>query len=349
MAKPGRPKKVIRQDLLGKEIIEEIKKGKVKSEKSINIEEHEYRDISKGAIIYVPTDDCIIPENVPDLVITEKIAELNVMLEAHMESCLPILVEGPKGTAKTLAIAKWCEQTKTPLIQTDCSEQTKRYDFIGRFIPVNKEIVFQLGDLPRAIELANKYGKAVICFEEINALTPNMQKVLNQMFDWRNHVYVPEIGKTFRLNTGCKLAIASTCNPSTYAGTFELNEDLKSRLTIYKISYPDKAEEEHILQVLFEEDTDEVGQYLSYFVELAKETRRGYNQNELSYALSTRDVVYLIKNFLSYRRVYEKMNNCDDADESALALVREIFLSKYELNERDTLEARWASLIVGSL
>jgi MoxR-like ATPase len=350
MAKRGRPKKVTRTNLLGEEIdIEDIKKAKAKAEKNISLDEHEYRDVSKGVIVYVPTDDCIIPENVPELVTTGQIAELKVMLEAHMESALPILVEGPKGTAKTLTIAKWCEENKVPLIQTDCSEQTKRYDFIGRFIPVNKDIVFQLGDLPRAIELANKYGKAVICFEEINALTPNMQKVLNQLFDWRNHVYVPEIGRTFRLNSGCKLLIASTCNPSTYAGTFELNEDLKSRLTIYKIGYPDKSEEEHILGVLFEEDEDEVGEYLSYFVELAKETRRGYNQNELSYALSTRDVVYLLKNFLSYRRVYEKMENCEDPDEASLMLVREIFLSKYEHNEKDTLEARWASLIVGSL
>lgn len=349
MAKRGRPAKV-RTNLLGEEIIEEeIKKAKAKAEKASNLDEHEYRDISKGAIIYVPTDDCIIPENVPELVMTGQIADLNVMLAAHMETSLPILIEGPKGTAKTLAVAKWCEANKLPLIQTDCSEQTKRYDFIGRFIPVNKEIVFQLGDLPRAIELANKHGKAVICFEEINALTPNMQKVLNQLLDWRNHVYVPEIGKTFRLKKGCKLAIVATCNPSTYAGTFELNEDMKSRLTIYKISYPDKAEEENILNILFEEDADEVGEHLSSFVELAKETRRGYNQNEFSYALSTRDVVYLVKNFLSYRRVYKNMENCEDPDEAAFLLVREIFLSKYEHNEKDTLEARWASLIVGNL
>ena len=349
MAKRGRPKKVKRTNLLGEEIIEEIKKQKAEKKVDESMSEHEYRDISKGAIVYVPSDDHLIPENVPKLVSTEQIAELNVMFEAHMDSGLPFLIEGPKGTAKTLAIAKWCEENKVPLIQTDCSEQTKRYDFIGRFIPVNKEIVFQLGDLPRAVELANKHGKAVICFEEINALTPNMQKVLNQLLDWRSHVYVPEIGRTFTLNPGAKLMIASTCNPSTYAGTFELNEDLKSRLTIYKITYPDKAEEEHILDVLFEENIDEVSEYLGCFVELAKETRRGYNQNELSYALSTRDVVYLVKNFLSYRRVFEQMPTEEDADESALLLVREIFLSKYEHNEKDTLEARWASVVVGTL
>jgi midasin (ATPase involved in ribosome maturation) len=342
-----KPKVQTRTNLLGEEVVEKVKKRK--STKTVEIDDagDEYitRDISKGAIVYVPKDTQIIPENVPTLVYTTQLFELDVIISAHMETGLPFLIEGPKGTAKTLAIAKWCETNKVPLIQTDCSEQTKRYDFIGRFIPVDNDIVFQLGDLPRAIEMANEHGKAVICFEEINALTPNMQKVLNQLFDWRQHVYVPEIGRTFRLKPGCKLAIASTCNPSTYGGTYELNEDMKSRLTIYKITYPNKIEEENILNVLFEDRKEEVDYYLGQFIKLADETRRGYNQDEFTYALSTRDVVYLVTNFLSYKKIYEGKKHCDDPEQAALSLVREVFLSKFDYNEKDTLEARWASII----
>jgi midasin (ATPase involved in ribosome maturation) len=343
MSKKGITTKRI--DLLGEAIPDDIKKV---NEPTLKLAEMKEYDIARGATVYVPKDDHIIPEHVPPLVMTDQLTDLSVLIEAHMETGLPFLIEGPKGTAKTLAVAKWCEEHKTPLIQLDCSEQTKRYDFIGRFIPVNEQIVFQLGDLPRAIVLANEYKRAVICFEEINALTPNMQKVLNQLFDWRQHVYVPEIGRTFKLNSGCKLGIASTCNPSTYGGTFELNEDLKSRLTIYKITYPDKAEETHILETLFENNAEEVKDYLSQFVELAKETRRGYNQNEFGYALSTRDVVYLVQNFLAYKAVYKKMPNIEDVEESALGLVKEIFLAKYEQNEKETLEARWKS-VIGSM
>ena len=335
-----------RVDLFGNEIQDVIKKAKKgKDSKKGKTVEYKERDLSVGVTVYVPKDDCIIPENVPELVVTEQIADLNVMIEAHMENGLPLLVQGPKGTAKTLTFAKYCEEHKLPLIQLDCSEQSKRYDFIGRYIPVDDQIVFQLGDLPRAIVLANTYGKAMICFEEINALTPNMQKVLNQLFDWRNHVYVPEIGKTFRLNPGCKLGIASTCNPATYGGTFELNEDMKSRLTIYKITYPNKQSEINILEHLFRDHGDIVDEYLSQFVELAKETRHGYNKNEFAYALSTRDIVYLLSNFLAYKQIYEKMTNCDDPEQDALLLTKHTFLSRYELNEKDTLEVRWKDVM----
>ncbi len=335
-----------RVDLLGEKVVEEkVKKKRAKQRGISKSVEQRVRDISKGAIIYVPKDDQIIPTNVPELIYTRQLYDLDIMISAHMKTGLPLLIEGPKGTAKTLAVAKWAEKNKCPMIQTDCSEQSKRYDFIGRFIPVDGEIVFQLGDLPRAIELANEYGKAMIVFEEINALTPNMQKVLNQLFDWRQHVYVPEVGKTFRLKEGCQLAIVATCNPTHYGGTHELNEDMRSRLTIYKVRYPGAKEEENILNILFKNYTDDVEYYLNQFVKLADETRRGNNQDQLSYALSTRDVVHLLQNYLAYKEIFAQKDFCDDPEEDAMTLTKDIFLSKFDYNEQDTLEARWRTII----
>lgn len=338
--------------LLGKEIkesmIEKRKRGRPKGSKNKS-KDYRERDISKGVVVYIPRDELLDPKTLPKVVITRQIAEINILIEAHLDSGQPLLLEGPKGQCKTLAFATWCAQHGIPFIQHDCSEQTKRYDLIGRFIPVDSQIVFQLGDLPRAIELANKHGAAALCCEELTGLTPNMQKVLNQIYDYRHHVYVPELGRTFRLKRGAKLALFATCNPPSYGGTFELNEDLKSRLTIYKVYYPVIKEEMHIIRQLFKKYGETVSEYIDPFVRLAAETRQGYNKNEFTYALSTRDIAQLIENFISYMKVFEKKKECDDAEYQALQLVQTVFLSKYEKTERETLEARWRSIFGGTI
>jgi len=335
--------------LLGEEVKEEVKRKRGRPKGSKNKKDYREQDISKGVVVYVPRDEIIDPKSLPEVVVTKQIAEINILTEAHLDSGQPLLLEGPKGQCKTLVFATWFAKQGIPFIQHDCSEQTKRYDLIGRFIPVDSQIVFQLGDLPRAIEMANKHGSAALCCEELTGLTPNMQKVLNQLFDYRRHVYVPELGRTFTLNPGAKLALLATCNPPTYGGTFELNEDLKSRLTIYKVKYPDLKEEQHIIRQLFRKYGDVVSEYIDPFVKLADETRRGHNKNEFTYALSTRDVAQLIENFISYVKVFEKKKDCDDAEYQALQLVRTVFLSKYESAERETLETRWRSVIGGTI
>jgi MoxR-like ATPase len=334
--------------LLGETVKEKVKRKRGRPKGSKNKKDYREQDISKGVIVYVPRDEVVNPKSLPKVVVTKQIAEINILTEAHLDSGQPLLLEGPKGQCKTLVFATWFAKRGIPFIQHDCSEQTKRYDLIGRFIPVDSQIVFQLGDLPRAIEMANKHGAAALCCEELTGLTPNMQKVLNQLFDYRRHVYVPELGRTFSLNPGAKLALLATCNPPTYGGTFELNEDLKSRLTIYKVHYPVLKEEQHIIRQLFKKHGEVVSEYIDPFVKLADETRRGYNKNEFTYALSTRDVAQLIENFISYINVFEKKKD-DDAEYQALQLVRTVFLSKYEKAERETLETRWRSIIGGTI
>ena len=178
------------------------------------------------------------------------------VLELAMETRLPILLEGPKGIGKTLAVAYFAYSRKIPLIQVDCSESTKRGDLLGRYVLVGNEVKFVLGLLPLAIEFANEYGEAVLLFEELNALPSNMQKMLNSILDWRGSVIVPEINKKYELENDKKLLIAATQNPSTYAGTFELNEDLKSRFLIMKMSYPKSSDEEKIIKIHVDVDRE---------------------------------------------------------------------------------------------
>ena len=180
----------------------------------------------------------------------------------------PLLLIGPTGTGKTLSQAAYCQQRNIANLQADCSEGTKKADLIGRFVILEGTVWFQLGTLPAAIEIANQLKTAAIDFEEVNGLLPHMQKIVNQFLDYRDHVYIPEIGRLFKVNEGCKLMVFATMNPSTYGGTHELNKDFKNRFTEMKIPYPSSEQEFNILE---HEGMDE--KYVKSIVQLGMELR----------------------------------------------------------------------------
>jgi len=236
-----------------------------------------------------------IRRNVPKFVETQKEFK---RLDAHLRKTLPFLLIGPKGIGKTLSVDAFAYKNDLPLVRYDCSENTKSYDFIGRYLPIGDEVVFQLGILPTAIEVANKSTNkmAILVLEELSALTGAMQKVLNQLLDYRNSIFVPGINKHYQLDSGVKLLICATMNPSDYGGTHELNEDLKSRFPTWKLKYPTERKEARIL------NTEGIDRDLvKNMILLAKETRGAAKKGEINYALSPRD----LDTFFNLIRAYE--------------------------------------------
>ena len=225
-------------------------------------------------------------------------------LVSHMgqDSPTPLCFVGPKGTGKTLVIAHYASENNIPIIQYDCSENTRKGDLIGRYILRGDETEYQLGVLPTAIELANDKRKAILVLEELNALAPNMQKQLNQLLDWRRHVFADN-GKTYKLNKGAKLLVCATMNPSTYGGVFELNEDLISRWAQVWVEIPTVEEEKSIVNLngfnvkLLPFNSDGSQITTEQIWRLVGETR---TDDALSYALSPRDTVQLLQGYQSY-------------------------------------------------
>jgi MoxR-like ATPase len=193
-----------------------------------------------------------------------------------------------------------------------------------------ESVEYLLGALPTAIEIANQHKSAILVLEELNALSPQMQKVLNQLLDWRRHVYIPELSKTYRLNNGIKLLIAATMNPSTYGGVFELNEDLKSRFAEYFIGYPETDTEKKILSV---NELDE--ELVKKLTLLAYETRKS---TELSYALSPRDLALFTQLYISYKRLFTEA-------EALKYALKVTMVNRYQdVQERRTIEERIKSI-----
>lgn len=197
---------------------------------------------------------------------------------------------GPKGIGKSLSIQSWCAKNDVPVITFDCSEDVRRNHLLGTFVLKGGDTPFVLGPLTTGFQIANDVGKCVVVLEEVNALTPQMQKVLNSVADFRKRIEVPEAGQVFELKDGSQLWLCGTMNTSLYGGVYSLNEDLKSRLRMMPLSYPSEDQERAIISKTMKVEERLVDQVLT----LAKETR----QTATEYALSTRDVVQIIEDML---------------------------------------------------
>ena len=158
------------------------------------------------------------------------------LLECAISEGLPYLMEGEKGIGKTMLVVEVCARNKIPLVSYNCSTGTTMGDILGREHLFNNNSVFKLGILPTAISVANHFGKAVLYLDELNALDPEIQKMLNPVIDDRRSLIVNN--ELFELEDGVEFTIIATQNPSYYAGVNPLNEDLRSRFVGQVVEYP---------------------------------------------------------------------------------------------------------------
>ena len=234
-----------------------------------------------------------------------------------------LILVGPKGVGKSLAIAAYAAKHKHPLVTYDCSEDVRRNHLIGSFVLRGNETPFVLGPLPTAIEIANETGHCILTLEEVNSLTPQVQKILNGLTDFRRRIEVPEAGKVFALKPEAKLWVTGSMNTAGYGGTYQLNEDLASRVRLVTVDYPEPAEEKAILKsALTPAAASKVtASLVDRLLTLAKETRQ---KGALEYALSTRDLVQILSD-------YPKLGD---------KLTFQLVLGKYEGETRETMKKR---------
>lgn len=236
-----------------------------------------------------------------------------------------VILVGPKGTGKTLSVAAYAGKDGAPVITYDCSEDVRRTNLIGHNYIRGGDTPFILGPLTTAFEIANEVGKCILVFEEVNALTPQQQKLLNAVSDFRRRVEVPEAGKVFRLNADAKLWIVGTMNTAVYGGVYALNEDLKSRFRMIDVGYPAPKDEKQIILSTASEKVASMDQkFIEQVILLAHETR----QKALDYALSTRDVVQIVED-IAYLGVDKAMR---------------IAIGKFEGDDKNTASERITSI-----
>lgn len=238
-----------------------------------------------------------------------------------------LVLVGPKGVGKTLSFQTFAEKAKSHIITFDCSEDVRRTHLIGSYVLRGNETPFILGPLTTAFEVANETGQCVLVLEEINGLSPQMQKVLNGLADFRRRIEVPECQKVFKLKEGAKLWFVGTMNTAVYGGVYALNEDLKSRFRLLALDYPSPTQEKQILSGVIDPELlakPEVEAVVEKVVRLAIETR----QKSLEYALSPRDVQQVI----------------EDIGLVGIKKAMRILIGKFDGDDRDTVKKRIESI-----
>lgn len=203
----------------------------------------------------------------------------------------PIILKGPKGSGKTLAIEQFCSMVGAPRVRQNCNSETNSRDLIGTYGMQGDSVFFTLGTLTTAIEVANESGACVLILEEINTLRPELHSALFSVADFRRAVEVPSLGKIFKVNKGVNFWIVGTMNPG-YGGTYHLNEALQSRFNFAEVNYMDEKDEAGLLEKVFSSPPHATERSLvRKLLNFAVESRSG----EWEYALSTRDLVYLVR------------------------------------------------------
>jgi len=189
----------------------------------------------------------------------------------------PMLVWGPTGIAKTLAVNYLAAMLSAPIVTAQCTADSDAYSLIGHEIIENGAVKFQKGPLPMAIEAANNNGVAILLIDEIAALNPETQKLLNPLLDGVKAVIFGE--KAWHLDPDAKLIIVATTNIAGnrgYGGINKVNEDLWRRFIIKKaLSFPEKEEEKKILERHFKGNlTDEGSKLIDDLIKVAEYTRK---------------------------------------------------------------------------
>jgi len=202
----------------------------------------------------------------------------------------PLILKGPKGAGKTLAVEEWCARKGVPMIRENCNTGTDETHLVGSFGMEGNDVYFTLGSLPTAIETANDAGQAVLVLEEVNTLRPQVQSMIFSVADYRRSVECASLGKRFGLAPDSQLWVVGTMNPG-YSGTYQLNEALRSRFDFCEVGYMPPAKERELLMGLFSNPALQEKQLVSRLMTIADESRT----NQWDYALSTRDLVYIVR------------------------------------------------------
>jgi len=228
----------------------------------------------------------LIPTKDPDFVDTGLLGLLHSL--AWKDA---LILKGPKGSGKTLAVEEWCARHEVPMIRENCNSGTDETHLVGSFGMEGNDVFFTLGSLPAAIETANEVGHAVLVLEEVNTLRPQVQSMVFSVADYRKAVECASLGKRFVLDPNATLWVVGTMNPG-YAGTYQLNEALRSRFDFIEVGYMPQADEKKLLEALFPNGVDaEARRIVNRLLTLAEESRA----NQWDYALSTRDLAYTIR------------------------------------------------------
>lgn len=133
-----------------------------------------------------------------------------------------VVLFGPTGSGKTMAIEAYAAKTGKPLVTVSCDEQTDPDLLLGDWVDVGK---WQDGPVTQAVR-----NGWTLYLDEANFLHPRVSGALHSLFDSRRTLYLHRHGgEVIKAHPDFQVIIAY--NPR-YGGTRILNEAFKNRFAL---------------------------------------------------------------------------------------------------------------------
>ncbi|MFH1289390.1 MAG: AAA family ATPase [Patescibacteria group bacterium] len=144
-----------------------------------------------------------------------------------------VIIEGEAGTGKNKLVDHYAHLTQRPLFRFTCSAGKDEQDLKYLLEYDSKRGTYRIKST--VVEALETPG-AILEFDEINTLKPEVAKILNSLFDHDRALFLGEDRKSVKAAT--EVILVGLQNPQHYMGVKPLAETIKSRARIMEVSYP---------------------------------------------------------------------------------------------------------------
>ncbi len=283
------------------------------------------KDYSGIDVVYPNWQNKLQENNIPYM---ERSGELDLIIEQALGSEKILNLCGESGIGKTLLCKTIAQKLKSPLIFVGCHDNLTSDDLEGsiQLLPNDKKEIqtkYVLGGIAQAIHCANnsQTKKAVLVFDEINTLLPNVQKILNNRTNFKEGIEINSIGLKLKLNPECEIICLATQNPAHYNGTYPLNTELLSKIQALEMQDLDDKEIIMLVQKNYKDllSSELIEQLIQF-----KNTMVNHHKNgKLDKGIDTREIIAFC---MSYKKGIDSKRKPDEALKNSLHLN---FYAKY--------------------
>ena len=144
-----------------------------------------------------------------------------------------LILEGDAGTGKNKIVDHFAYLTHRPLFRFTCSAGKDEQDLKYLLEYDSKKGTYRIKST--VVEALETQG-AILEFDEINTLKPEIAKMLNSLFDHDRAIFLGEDRQ--KVEAQKEVILVGLQNPQHYMGVKPLPETIKSRARMMEIAYP---------------------------------------------------------------------------------------------------------------
>lgn len=259
-------------------------------------------------------------------------------LEIAFNENIPTLLVGQTGTGKNTILRHIAEKlNRTDVVRINLTGETTVEDLTGRVQLKSGDTVDQDGNVTLSVR-----GGKVLILDEINACQPEVLFALQSLLDDDHSLTLPS-GEVVKAHPDFR--VFATMNPTSgYVGTKSLNKAFMSRFgVVLEVDYVDPATE---LELLSSVVPALPKQDALVMVETARIARYKLNNDQLSFPISTRDLIYWAQMTVKLgdiTKAYKHtiLNKSDSDKRDLVDILREsVRESENTASYRDSLETK---------